>query len=430
MKWIDHIKKSLNNLQPQQTPADWAAMEALLNNLPPAPPVGNKILLWHKVLVVFGVMATISSTIWWMLQTPTADKAANQITTPISILQNDPTHPTAQPHSTTKSKSTIKENADFQTVEAVTANKITAPETVANAPSQKNKAPQKATRHVAWTATKPSQHAIAAALENPEWAHQSETEWASNRPISLMHVPDKFFGLQPAILNKLNIENQIIVPFAVWKRAQLHNINWGLYGAAGWGKDPEVEGIQNSFGHEWGILVSRGAWHLEIGWGQQWHQSTTIQNFDAQLMGGEMVYQSMQIDSAWQILGIYQGAYSYDTTALLQRDSFQVALAVSPQTIQNVVRSWHIPVRVGYFRSIRRVGFGVMAGAVFNKYQFQPTQFGEFQATAQSTTLWQFQIVPELRYRLHPNWAVMAQADLRRGTQTFTSYRLGFRYLF
>ena len=450
MKWTDYIKSKLSELQAQQQPQDWAAMEALLNKTPSLQPV-KKIVLWQKFAAVFGVMVAVVLIYWGVNQKPTASKfdqphKISQPENPAQPLQNS----TSLSPSKNLSKPENLTSAPTLPGQPI-SEKIAAPQQLisSNTPKDKKDTDATASLNKANISETPASKSIASkAYDQPKFEEQlgfevsTPTNLSNNRslesaakkkleglPLRSLEIPAKTFQISELKHSFEQIE-KIVVPHQNKNYKWSSGFRWdGIYGTVGWGSDRFFANPTPTIQHEYGIRLKKDNWKVELGWGQSWHYSNFSQVSPDETITGFAAYNSYTVDSLWHIQGINLGGWQYDTTFVQQVDSFSVVLPGNSLENRSLTRSWHLPLRVGYVHTYRRFTFGLMAGAVYSRYEFAPTQFGELLTSGRTSTVWRFEVMPELGYYLTPRWLLVSQFSGQWGNHSFYGCRLGLRYL-
>lgn len=442
MNWIEKIKTALHSLKPEQAPGDWAAMEALINNSPLLQPAKNKLPLWFKGLILSGVMALVAGFAFWPSQKlvdlktytpqPFVKKQVFQKNeTPASFAAQAADTTSASFESTTipsKNHARPTQRNSFQ------AQLKPAPAAMANGSAAFNKPSQNNAAHA--TATAPPQNNAAyttatAPPQNNVVESRSEAASKRKRNANQTEVPVLLQEKGFAAPNLMAAQTTSPIGAVQTSKGWRFKNNWLLKSASltsGIGSDRGVPNSTFNIQQELGVAAHKGNWRLQIGWGQAYHHLQYAQQEPAWWARGQIESATWRVDSNWQILGINQGAWRYDSAQLVQTDTFQIALPGGSQSLSEYVRSWHLPVRFGYFMHYKRFNFGAMAGVTYTRLQMRPQGFGEQQAPSQLIELWRFQLVPEIGYQLHPHWAIVLQGDYQWGTHNHQALQLGLRY--
>ena len=153
-------------------------------------------------------------------------------------------------------------------------------------------------------------------------------------------------------------------------------------------------------------------WVLEVGIGQTQHDVQQEGPMTFQYYSGVVSFQETHVDSSWQIIQMYQGAWRYDTTHTTVTILFSDSIAKAGESTISSVQQLHLPIRLGYRRSYKSLRFGVSAGVQVTRVE----QFSTYPETPNPRTtyyFWQPQVVPSFGVEVTKNIEIFTEADLR-----------------
>lgn len=389
MNWLATFKEKLKAFRPKQEPGDWAAMEALIQNSSPLAAPKNATVT--RRLGFLSVVLLIGVAIFFFTSTTVAPTYSPRVDDfKLDSLRSD---------ETSNSAKEVVQQAAFPEMEKgraiIPTGTVENQQLITAFQSKKDDS----SRNLA-SPEKNSNHTILV-NEESKMALPMLSLVITSRPEGIVTHP-----LQENFFETTTYVNQGFTNRKpVFSLPEYARYSFGI-------TDGNLGGRPLNYTQEAVVGWGQKHWVLEVGIGQTQYDVQHGEANSLQYYNGVGSFEEMHVDSSWQIIQMYQGAWRYDTTHTTFSTLFSDSIAKAGESAISSVQQLHLPIRLGYRRSYKSLRLGITAGVQVTRVE----RFSIHPETPNPRTayyFWQPQVVPSFGIQVTKNIEVFTEADLR-----------------